>query len=117
MLRDGRFTHTVTTPDGVSSPCDFVFASHSDSPVTLLASDRLPEYRLIGTWHAFQSRGNGSYFFVGIIIRRRWLFYFYNVIVPQFTLMTITIMSIAMNAVNRYDIPLPNLAQCQAMCL
>ena len=98
VLRDGRLTHTVTRNDGTHEPCDVEFAPHSDAPVTLLSSDKLPEFRLVGSWHAFENRGNGSYLFVGLVVRRRWKFYMYNILIPQWTLLVITSMSTGLDA-------------------
>lgn len=102
VLRDGRYTHTITHPDGTHEPCDVEFIPHTDAPVTLLCSDKLPEFRLLGSWHAFEVRGNGCYFFVGLIVRRRWMFYLYNILIPQWTLLVITAMNVGMDPSSQY---------------
>lgn len=81
MARDGRQT----------DPAEFIFVPHSANPIGLLMRDTHPEWKLVGSWHCCEVRDNGPYFFWGLVLRRRFSYFFYNVVVPQVSIVLISL--------------------------
>ena len=94
MRRDGTPTQSQSLVPPVP---EFHFTAQTDQPVTLLFDDSMPEFMLIGEWHAIETKANGSCFHLGIVLRRRWLFYFWNVILLQWIIMCLTFCCVPMH--------------------